>query len=616
MKAFQLKMVIKNSKPPIWRRVIVPAGITFSQLSMILNEAMGWSGYHLFEFEFYHLDLKIIEGAQEWFDGVFDCVEASETYIREYLEENDWFTYTYDLGDDWQHRVTVEKILDDYELDYPQVIKYKGDCPVEDSGGIYGYYDFMDAVNDPDYPDREERLAWLELQGYPHVYDMDEVNEDMKREFFYQWGKGENRCQELIYKDHFGGKLGLKATKEDKNKPSSLFPLESREIGERINQIMEEIQQYNAKESYYWDDSLKGVFEDFSKDNILEIAKRKNVKGISNCKKEKLIEKLADHMLQPENMENYFSYQGDAVIATFEELLSGENIYESTFQDFLADLYTACYVSMLENGKYVVTADVAEVYKQIPWEKFQQKRKKYSTIISTLRAMTMLNGITPVTVILEVLKSSFEMDFTKEELKDFIQELPGEYAEFVVKMDRVYHVNLWPNDRGVLNSKLKQGYYIPVRREVMDLTINGCLSDNKQLRKMIQFFYKEVGVNREMADMAGKEIQRIICGGGAISDVFSVLDEMEIFFGNSIQMKRFMSLFDELWNNTRMVMNNGYTPNEINKLIKNIPFATDNAKYSDNVISLEEVRRNRVYPNEPCPCGSGKKYKHCCKSKR
>lgn len=66
MKAFQLKIVIKNSKPPIWRRLIVPAGITFSQLSMILNEAMGWCGDHLFEFEFYHLGLKVMEEADDF----------------------------------------------------------------------------------------------------------------------------------------------------------------------------------------------------------------------------------------------------------------------------------------------------------------------------------------------------------------------------------------------------------------------------------------------------------------------------------------------------------------------------------------------------------------------
>ena len=83
MKAFQLKIAIKNSKPPIWRRVIVPAGITFSQLSIILNKVMGWCGYHLFEFEFYHLELRIAEDAEE-FDvgyGPYDYVEASSTYI-------------------------------------------------------------------------------------------------------------------------------------------------------------------------------------------------------------------------------------------------------------------------------------------------------------------------------------------------------------------------------------------------------------------------------------------------------------------------------------------------------------------------------------------------------
>lgn len=66
MKAFQLKMVIKDSRPPIWRRIIVPVGITFVQLSMILNKAMGWSGYHLFEMEFYHEKIRIVKGADEF----------------------------------------------------------------------------------------------------------------------------------------------------------------------------------------------------------------------------------------------------------------------------------------------------------------------------------------------------------------------------------------------------------------------------------------------------------------------------------------------------------------------------------------------------------------------
>ena len=70
----------------------------------------------------------------------FEILEANTTFIREFLEANDWFTYTYDLGDDWQYRVTIEKVITDYELDYPIVLKYKRDCPPEDCGGIYGFY--------------------------------------------------------------------------------------------------------------------------------------------------------------------------------------------------------------------------------------------------------------------------------------------------------------------------------------------------------------------------------------------------------------------------------------------------------------------------------------------
>ena len=42
MKAYQMKIAIKNSHPPIWRRFIVPAGLSFSQLSIVLNGVMGW----------------------------------------------------------------------------------------------------------------------------------------------------------------------------------------------------------------------------------------------------------------------------------------------------------------------------------------------------------------------------------------------------------------------------------------------------------------------------------------------------------------------------------------------------------------------------------------------
>lgn len=39
---------------------------------------------------------------------------------------------------------------------------------------------------------------------------------------------------------------------------------------------------------------------------------------------------------------------------------------------------------------------------------------------------------------------------------------------------------------------------------------------------------------------------------------------------------------------------------------------TQKALYKEQKSSTTIVKGNKVYPNDPCPCGSGKKYKKCC----
>ena len=59
----------------------------------------------------------------------------------------------------------------------------------------------------------------------------------------------------------------------------------------------------------------------------------------------------------------------------------------------------------------------------------------------------------------------------------------------------------------------------------------------------------------------------------------------------------------DLWHNTRMLMNRGYTPKEtsaISKKGKTVSYKKEDPGYT------------KIYPNDPCPCGSGKKYKKCC----
>ena len=61
MKAYQLKMIVKNTKPPVWKRFLLPAGITFSQLAVILEEAAEETPADRYEFEFYQAGIHLRE---------------------------------------------------------------------------------------------------------------------------------------------------------------------------------------------------------------------------------------------------------------------------------------------------------------------------------------------------------------------------------------------------------------------------------------------------------------------------------------------------------------------------------------------------------------------------
>ena len=177
MKAYQLKLTIKGSHPPIWRRIIVPSGYSFSQFSIILYTAMGWSGYHLSMHEFPTLGLSFAEESEDddlW--GEPKDLNAALYVIDEFLEQVKSYTYTYDFGDDWEHKVEVEKILDNYDKNCPTVIKMKGETPPEDCGGIWGYEKLQETLKNPKDPEYKDLNSWVD--GHWQVpYDMEEVNE-------------------------------------------------------------------------------------------------------------------------------------------------------------------------------------------------------------------------------------------------------------------------------------------------------------------------------------------------------------------------------------------------------------------------------------------------------
>lgn len=146
---YQLKMTIKDIKPPIWRRVRVPANIKLSDLHGVIQTLFYWTGSHMHEFR---ID-------RESYGVDDDCLNEAKYRLQKVI--GDWtskFEYTYDFGDDWKHEIVVEKIEPGDQK--PVCLAGKRNSPPEDCGGPYGY---------------AETIASME--GWdPEAFDIDDIN--------------------------------------------------------------------------------------------------------------------------------------------------------------------------------------------------------------------------------------------------------------------------------------------------------------------------------------------------------------------------------------------------------------------------------------------------------
>ena len=174
---YQFKVTLRDSKPPIWRRIQVRSDTTLYKLHQTLQVVMGWSDYHLHQF--------VIHGVYYGTpDPEFDYEVKNEKRVKlnqVISGEKEKFVYEYDFGDSWNHMILLEKILPlDQEVAYPICPAGKRACPPEDCGGIWGYYDFLEAIQDPKHPEHDEMLEWVGGSFDPEEFDLDAINEEVK----------------------------------------------------------------------------------------------------------------------------------------------------------------------------------------------------------------------------------------------------------------------------------------------------------------------------------------------------------------------------------------------------------------------------------------------------
>ena len=149
----------------IWRRVHVLSDSTFGDLHYVVQGAMGWDCSHLHEFAMCNPKtgaLDRIASSEEVAEVGDDLIDQDSVTIDSYfLLDNKKADYTYDFGNDWEHEIVLEKILDVAdEAKYPVCVAGKRACPPEDCGGVWGYQNLIEILSNPQHEEYESMLEW------------------------------------------------------------------------------------------------------------------------------------------------------------------------------------------------------------------------------------------------------------------------------------------------------------------------------------------------------------------------------------------------------------------------------------------------------------------------
>jgi len=230
-------------------------------------------------------------------------------------------------------------------------------------------------------------------------------------------------------------------------------------------------------------------------------------------------------------------------------------------------------------------------------------------------ALTNLYGMVHKDKIAKIYNRQNTEPVSPEEIEEMSTELDD---HFIYLQDEYFvHETILEHElmEEMLMKKGDKPYYVPSKEELLKYVDEWYFEKNKEYQALVNYVKKNFLKNDpEKAEEVCEDIQGILAFGFNMQAVMDVFNSKKISFTDLDQLNEVTGLVTELGNNIRIWENNGHTPEEIfenyekpnMKPLPKKPFDFNKT----NVIDMNS--KKNIGRNDPCPCGSGKKYKKCC----
>lgn len=582
MEFYQLKIIRKGTKPPVWRRCFVPSNITFAQMAVVLEEILEYSFTDRYEFEFYQEKVQVREYREnepQVTSGQYDFANASDTFVNDLLDKMTWFTFRVKADEQKlpEYRAEVEKkipaVSEDGEALCPVIVKEK-------TGAEEAFWSDTEKKN--------KRLAELFIPeaGEPDHRSSKEIQEDF--------------CQgktTLIFSEN-----AVSKTENNKKCVNSLI----KDMAETVTKaVMKEMKKTAGSRK----PKVAEYLQAYEQEDLVFLAEDLGLSGAEEQDKQELAGRIAGELLKPEVMEKEFLRLNEWEFQAFEKAMKKGLFYVE--ENEWADLEWASdlgYLAVYDDGYAEVPAEVSDVFGKIFTPEFRALQEKRSWLSACLVMVEYLYGTAPARVVYRMYRRRRECRVSFEEFMELFQSVPEEENLCVLDGNRISLQALLEEEeiyRMLLEYQGEREFYIPSEEEIVDCTYNGYPSQLPVYRKIRQLLEQELGMSEELAEAYLCEIYRVYYTGGLMSEAMEQLNKNGVIFETKDQAREMAELLMEAYSKTRKVQLCGHAPEE-EESGPRLPGVFQND------MSGREEKSKKIYPNDPCPCGSGKKYKKCC----
>ena len=436
--------------------------------------------------------------------------------------------------------------------------------------------------------------------------EAEKKNKCLKKMFRLEEGDADYRASGEVWKDICQGNLSVifcenAVSKTENNKKCTNSIL--RDMTEAITKVL-------SKERTSRNPKVIEYLHTYEEEDLVFLAGEIGISGAETMKKQELAERVTKEVLKPEFMKKELLRLNEWEFQAFEKAMKN-GLFHVEEHEWI-DLKWASdigYVTAFSDGYAEVPAEVTE----IATPEFYALQKKRSWLGACLVMVEYLYGTAPARTVYRMYRRRKECRLSFEEFMELFKSVPKEENICVIDGSRISLQSLLEEKETYQTLLTYQGdreFYIPSEEEIVDCIYHGYPSQSLAYKKIYQLLSGELGMEAELAEIYLCEIFRVYYRGGLMSEAMDILTKNGVTFETQNQARKMAELLMEAYNKTRKVELCGHTIEEekSENIRNNAPFSN---MFQGGIQETAE-KNKKVYPNDPCPCGSGKKYKKCC----